>query len=139
MIMNNLDNLIQNFLPQYECLLPFENKKASFTPFKVKDAKNIAILLEEKNKNLLLKALVHILKTNTKDVDVDELCLADAEYLFLNIRAKSVEEELNLIVNKKPAKVNISEIQHKNSFINTEIEISTGCYIKLRKIGRAHV
>lgn len=130
--MSNVEFIIQNLLPEYECILPFEQKKVSFNPFRVRDAKNLAILLEEKNKNLILKSLVKLLKTNSKGIDIDDLCLADAEYLFLQIRAKSIEEELNLLINGNPVKVNISEIEHKNNFLSTEIEISAGCFIKLR-------
>jgi hypothetical protein len=128
----NIESIISNLLPEYECILPFEQKKVSFNPFRVRDAKNLAILLEEKNKNLILKSLVNLLKTNCKGINVDELCLADAEYLFLQMRAKSIEEELNLLINGNPVKVNITEIEHKNNFLSSEIEIFEGCYVKLR-------
>lgn len=130
--MSNIEFIIQNLLPEYECTLPFEQKKVSFNPFRVRDAKNLAILLEEKNKNLILKSLVKLLKTNSKGIDIDDLCLADAEYLFLQMRAKSIEEELNLLINGTPVKVNIADIEHKNNFLSTEIEIFAGCFVKLR-------
>ena len=98
---------LEALLPQYETLLPFSNEKASFTPFRVKDAKNISIVLQEENKKLALQSMVELLKTNTKGVNVLDLCLADAEFLFLQIRSKSVDERLNLIQSRKSSSLHI--------------------------------
>ena len=45
---------IKNYYPEYELFLPLSKKKILFTPFKVKDAKNIAIILQENDKKLAL-------------------------------------------------------------------------------------
>lgn len=129
--MSEVEKLMKMMLPQYECTLPFSGQKAEFTPFKVKDAKNISIILEEKNKNLILKTLIEILKNNTRNVDVMNLCLADAEYLFLQIRSKSIDEQLNLLVNNEPVQLNISEVSGRNEIINKEVTISSGHTFKL--------
>lgn len=126
-ILKNLNSL----LPSYTAELPFSKQSVSFTPFKVKDAKNISIILQEENKILSLKALRDLLKNCCSSVDVDDLCLADAEYLFLMIRSKSVEENLNLIVKGNPIKVNIFEIKNKNSFVKQDIKISQGLTLKI--------
>jgi len=130
--MNEINDLILNLLPEYECLLPFSNKNVVFTPFKVKDAKNIAILLEEKNKNSIKNIFVQILKNNVKNIDVMDLCLADAEYLFLQIRSKSVDEQLNVKVNDIPQKINISSIKGRNSLIDEEIKIFDNVSLRLK-------
>ena len=121
--MGLLDEL-KSFLPIYTTILPFSKKQTSFTPFKVKDAKNISIVLQEENKLLSLKALYEILKNSTKDLNIDDLCLADAEYLFLMIRSKSIEEKINLLVNGNPVQVNIFDIKTKNEIVSKEITIA---------------
>lgn len=130
--MSDLDYLIRNLLPEYECTLPFSNKKVLFTPFKVKDAKNIAILLEEKNKNVIKNIFMQILTNNVKNINLLDLCLADAEYLFLQIRSKSVDEQLNVKINDQPFKINISEIKAKNNIIEKDIKLFDGVMIKLK-------
>jgi hypothetical protein len=121
--MNLLENL-NSFLPVYAAELPFSKQVVSFTPFKVKDAKNISIVLQEENKLLSLKALYEILKNSTKDVVVENLCLADAEYLFLMIRGKSIEEKINLLINNKPIQIKINEIKWKNELVSKDIKVS---------------
>jgi hypothetical protein len=97
----------------------------------VKDAKNIAVVLQEENKLLSLKALYEVLKNSTKDVIVDNLCLADAEYLFLMIRGKSIEEKINLLINGKPVQVKINEIKSRNELISKEIVVSNELSFKV--------
>jgi hypothetical protein len=115
---------LENLLPRYETTLPFLQKKVTFTPFRVKDAKNISIVLQEENKKLALNAMVDLLKSNTEGVDVLNLCLADAEFLFLQIRAKSVDEYLNLIYNKEKIQVFIYDIKNKNSLVEDTIKLN---------------
>lgn len=116
---------LKSLLPVYTTVLPFSKKEVSFTPFKVKDAKNLAIVLQEENKVFSLKALYEILNNSTRGVNIDELCLADAEYLFLMIRSKSIEEKLNLIVNGTPKQINLGEIQWRNTISSKEIQVSS--------------
>ena len=129
--MNNLLTNINSLLPTYSTELPFSKQTVYFTPFKVKDAKNISIILQEENKILSLKAMVDLLKNCCLEINPEELCLADAEYLFLMIRSKSVEENLNLIVNGNPIQINIFEIKGKNNFVKEEINVSNNLTLKV--------
>ena len=115
---------LENLLPKYETILPFSNQKVSFKPFRVKDAKNISIVLQEDNKQLSLNAMLELLKSNTEGIDILNLCLADAEFLFLQIRAKSVDEYLNLIYNQEKIQVFIYDIKSKNNIIEENIKLN---------------
>lgn len=115
---------LKKLLPIYETTLPFSKKTATFTPFKVKDIKNITVVLQEDNKKLALLAMVEMLKENVQGVNILDLCLADAEYLFLQIRSKSVDEKLNLIYNKEKVSIFIPHIKHKNEIKSETIELS---------------
>jgi|688.fasta_scaffold14271_4 hypothetical protein len=130
--MNELKNIIQELNPTYETVLPVSQKTVKFVPFKVKDSKNISIILKEQNKKLCLMAMVNILKTNSSGVDIDDLCLADAEYLYLKIRSKSVGEELNLKIGEESFKINIDNIQVKNTLTDVNIQIKEGVYAKIK-------
>lgn len=114
----NINDTLNSLLPTYEVVLPFSNKKVKFTPFKVKDLKNISIILQEDDKKLSLLSLIKILEQNSDIKNARELCLPDAEYLFLQIRSKSIDEILHLIINGEKKSINISEIKTKNKIQN---------------------
>jgi hypothetical protein len=124
-------NSLESLLPKYQTTLPFSKQTVSFVPFRVKDAKNISIILQEENRKLALTSLVDILKTNVKDINILDLCMADAEFLFLQIRSKSVDEQLNLIHNKERIQVAISEIYGKNSISSQTISLTNSVNLVL--------
>jgi hypothetical protein len=124
-------NSLESLLPKYQTTLPFSKQTVSFVPFRVKDAKNISIILQEENRKLALTSLVDILKTNVKDINILDLCMADAEFLFLQIRSKSVDEQLNLIHNKERIQVSISEIYGKNSISSQTISLTNSVNLVL--------
>ena len=86
--------------PTYELKLPSSNKKIKYRPFLVKEEKILILALESQNQNDITNAVTDVLKKCiiTKGVDVDSLPTFDIEYLFLNIRAKSIGEEIKMTV-----------------------------------------
>ena len=86
--------------PTYELKLPSSNKKIKYRPFLVKEEKILIIALESKDQDEITNAVTDVLKKCilTRGVDVDVLPTFDIEYLFLNIRAKSIGEDIKLIV-----------------------------------------
>lgn len=130
--MNNLEDIIKELNPTYETVLPISRQTVTFVPFKVKDAKNISIILKEQNKKLCLMAMVNILKNNSKGVIIEDLCLADAEYLFIKIRSKSVGEELNLKLKDEPINILIDNIKVRNEITNKNLKIKDGVYATIQ-------
>lgn len=109
------------YFPTYECVLPVSKKSCLFNPFRVKDAKNLGIVLQENNKKLAFLAMVELLRNNTKDLDIESLCLADAEYLFLQIRSKSIDEVINVVYENQKHSLNISNISCQNENIKNKV------------------
>ena len=106
--------------PTYELKLPSSNKKVRYRPFLVKEEKILIIALESKNQSEITTAVTEVLKkcVLTKGVDVDNLPTFDIEYLFLNIRAKSIGEDIKLTVTcpddrktKVPVTIYVDEIK----------------------------
>jgi hypothetical protein len=80
-------------VPTYELTLPSEDKKIKFRPFLVKEEKVLFIALETGDNKQMVDALKEVINACTFDVlKVDQLPIFDVEYIFLNIRAKSVSE-----------------------------------------------
>ena len=79
---------------EYELKLPSTGKKIKFRPFQTREQKILMLAREENNKKSFLNAMKNIASgcVLSKDVDINSLTDVDLQYLFLNIRAKSVGE-----------------------------------------------
>jgi len=87
--------------PTYELVLPSTGKKVKYRPFLVREEKILIMALETEDIKQITQAVVDILTECilTKGIKFENLSTFDIEYLFLNIRAKSVGEtvEVNII------------------------------------------
>ena len=84
--------------PTYELVLPSTEKTIQFRPFLVKEEKLLVLALESEDTKQITTAIKAVLKSCvlTKGVKVENLPTFDIEFLFLNIRGKSVGEELQV-------------------------------------------
>ena len=105
--------------PTYELELPSTGKKIKYRPFLVREEKVLILALESEDPTQIANAVKKTLKEciQTRGVKVDDLPTFDIEYLFLNIRGKSVGEAVDLIVTcpddgetTVPVKIYIDEI-----------------------------
>ena len=86
--------------PTYELILPSTGKKVKYRPFLVKEEKLLILALDSKDQMEITNSVKDVLKkcVLTRGIKIDDLPTFDIEYLFLNIRAKSVGEDINLVV-----------------------------------------
>ena len=84
--------------PTYELVLPSTEQTIQFRPFLVKEEKLLVLALESEDTKQITTAIKAVLKSCvlTKGVKVENLPTFDIEFLFLNIRGKSVGEELQV-------------------------------------------
>ena len=110
--------------PTYDLELPSSGKKIKYRPFLVKEEKLLVLALESESNKEISTAIKAVLKAciQTRGVKVEQLPTFDIEYLFLNIRGKSVGEEIevNLICpddekTTVPVTINIDDIEIKKS------------------------
>lgn len=88
-------NLQNASFPQYTLTLPVSNQTVKFRPFVVKEEKILLLALQSKNPNQINDAIRNVISVCTSGVlDTRKLCAADTEYAFLQIRSKSVGEEV---------------------------------------------
>ena len=106
--------------PSYELELPSTGKTITYRPFLVKEEKILILALESKSQNEITNAVTDVLKKCilTRGIKVDDLPTFDIEYLFLNIRAKSIGEDIKLTVTcpddgetKVPVTIYVDEIK----------------------------
>ena len=86
--------------PTYELVLPSNNKKIKYRPFLVREEKILIMALESEDMKQITNSVVEILNACilSKGIRINTLSTFDIEYLFLNVRAKSVCESVEVNV-----------------------------------------
>jgi len=84
--------------PTYELVMPSTKQTVKYRPFLVKEEKLLVIALESEDSKQITTAIKAVIKNciSTKGIKVETLPTFDIEYLFLNIRGKSVGEEVEV-------------------------------------------
>ncbi len=128
--------------PVFELDLISSNKKVKFRPFLVKEEKSLLIALESGDEKTIINTLKSVLKSCvlTRGIKVEELPSFDLEYLFLNIRGKSVGESVELMitcqddgVTQVPISLHMSDIKLDTPDNHTQtIDLSDDLHVKLR-------
>ena len=117
--------------PNYEMELPSTGEKIEFRPFLVKEQKILMMAMESEDTSSQAKSVIDIIKNCTfgklNDV-IDSLPTYDIEYMFLQIRQKSVGETVDITVTcpddgetKVPVTINLEDI----SIVRTEGHTNT--------------
>jgi len=128
--------------PTYELELPSTGKPVKYRPFLVKEEKVLLIALESQDSKQITLAIKQVLKDCilTKGIKIETLPTFDIEYLFLNIRGKSVAESVDLVITcgddgttTVPVTVFIDEIKvNKNPDHTPDIQINDDITIRMR-------
>jgi len=110
--------------PTYELEIPSSGKKINYRPFLVKEEKILIIAMESEDNKQIAEAVKNVISNCilTKGIKVEELSTFDIEYIFLNIRGKSVGEEVEVLitcpddeVTKVPTLINLDDIKVQTS------------------------
>jgi hypothetical protein len=128
--------------PTYELILPSSNRKIKYRPFLVKEEKLLIIAMESEDMTQIANAIKQVLDNCiiTKGIKIDKLSTFDIEYLFLNVRGKSVGETVEVLVTcpddgdtQVPVTIALSDIQvQKDSEHSNIIKLNDEYYLKMR-------
>ena len=142
-------------LPIYELKLVSREKPIKFRPFLVKEEKLLLMTLQSGKEEDILKSIKQVINNcMLEEIDIDTLPIFDIEYLFLNVRARSVGEKVetyfvcrNVVGTKKnemgededdvcmhmmPVEINVLEIKPPIDDIPSKIFITNNIGIKLK-------
>ena len=102
--------------PTYELAVPSTDKKLKYRPFLVKEEKILMMAMEAGEQPAIIDAVKDIVKSCTfEKFDISNAPIFDVEYIFLNIRAKSVGEI---------STVNLRCPDDEETFVPTEIDLT---------------
>ncbi len=127
-----------NASPKYEMVIPSSKETVRFRPFLIKEEKNMLIAAESGKTANILNALMDTLKACI-DTDINEKKLAtfDVEYMFLQLRSKSVGETAKIGVQcpqcetQNELSVNLEELDLSVPEINKTIELTDNIKVEL--------
>ena len=128
--------------PTYELVLPSSNRKVRYRPFLVKEEKLLIIAMESEDTKQITTAVQQVLKNCilTRGIKVEKLATFDIEYLFLNIRGKSVGEDVEVMITcpddgetQVPALINLDDIKVVTSDEHTtDIKVDDTLSIRMK-------
>jgi|TARA_Y100000361_G_C11102814_1_gene312921 secreted Zn-dependent insulinase-like peptidase len=128
--------------PTYELVLPSSGRKIKYRPFLVKEEKILIIALESQDQKQIANSIKSILGNCilTRGTKVEKLSTFDIEYLFLNVRGKSVGEQIEVMVTcpddektQVPMSINIDSIKvEKSKDHKTDIKLDEQFTLKMR-------
>jgi len=102
--------------PTYELVIPSTDEKIKYRPFLVKEEKILMMALESKENSQIIGSVKEIVKTCTfEKVDISKLPMFDMEYIFLQIRSKSVGEV---------SQIRVLAPDDEKTMIDTEVDLS---------------
>jgi|TARA_Y200000002_G_scaffold254993_1_gene211461 hypothetical protein len=109
--------------PVYELVLPSSGRKVKYRPFLVREEKILIMALESEDQKQISNAIKTVISqcVQTRGIKVDKMATFDIEYLFLNVRAKSVGESVE---------VNVTCPDDGQTMVQMEIDIDS---IKVEK------
>jgi len=108
--------------PTYELELPSTDAKIKYRPFLVKEEKILMMAMESKETSDITQAVKDIVMACTfEKVDISDLPMFDVEYVFLNIRAKSVGEVSKLKLLCPDDKKTYAEVELNLTEVNVHV------------------
>ena len=116
--------------PTYELVLPSSGRKVKYRPFLVKEEKILVIALESEDTKQITSAIKTVISNCilSKGIRIEKLATFDIEYLFLNVRAKSVGETVDVNVTcpddgvtQVPLQIDIDSIKVQKNEKHTNI------------------
>lgn len=115
--------LPQPATPTYELTLPSTGKLVKYRPFLVKEEKVLLLAEQTEDEDRIRDAIKQVIKNCLiTRIKVEDLTYFDMEYLFLQLRARSAEEMLDLVITCKDD--NETKVNYKLNLLDVKVEMN---------------
>jgi cell fate (sporulation/competence/biofilm development) regulator YlbF (YheA/YmcA/DUF963 family) len=128
-----------NDTPKYDIVIPSTNKKVRYRPYLVREEKVLMMAMESQDMNAILNAVVDTITACVQtDIEKDKLTIFDVEYMFTQIRAKSVGETSKVAIKCKHCEtsnevsVDVSSIKIDVPKISNTIELTPEITLEMK-------
>ena len=119
--------VLSNDKPTYEVVVPSSQQTYKFRPFLVKEQKSLLVAYESQDMKQILNAMLNCIETCVPGINVKDLATFDVDYIFTQVRAKSVGESATILSacvecnEENEVKINLEDIKMESSEIKTKI------------------
>lgn len=129
-----------NVTPKYQLTIPSSGRKVSYRPYLVKEEKILLMAFESKETRSILRAMLETIGACVEeDIDLETLATFDVEYMFLQIRSKSVGETSTVMVpcseckESNEVRVKIDDVKvDMSEAVDSTIEITKGVWVEMK-------
>lgn len=127
-----------NAAPSYELTIPSTGKKIKFRPFLVKEQKILMLAYESQDKKQIINAMLDTIDACIEDINCRTLTTSDVDYIFTQLRAKSVGEKIELNIackeceTKNPVTVNVEEVEISGDSKEKIVQLNETYSVKLK-------
>jgi hypothetical protein len=130
---------LNNDNPIYEMVIPSTKKTIKYRPFLVKEQKNLLIAVESQDAKQIMNSMLACLQSCTENCNIEDLATFDVDYMFTQIRSKSVGEKTNIITpcsecnHENTVSLDLSGIQIDiDSLSKNEIQLTNEIKLKMK-------
>ena len=118
---------LSNDRPIYEMVIPSTKETVKFRPFLVKEQKSLLVAFESQDQKQILNSMLVCIESCVPGVDVKKLATFDVDYMFTQVRSKSVGETSTVLSactecnEENEVQINLTEINVESNGIKTDI------------------
>jgi predicted house-cleaning NTP pyrophosphatase (Maf/HAM1 superfamily) len=127
-----------NASPAYELSVPSTGKKYKFRPFLVKEQKVLMLAYESQDKKQIINAMLETISSCVDEINPKTLTTSDVDYIFTQLRAKSVGEKIELTIKcdqcetYNPITVDVEKVKVNGNTKEKVVKLSEDISIKLK-------
>jgi len=119
--------VLSNDKPMYEVVVPSSQQALKFRPFLVKEQKSLLIAYESQDMKQILNAMINCIETCVPGINIKKLATFDVDYVFTQVRAKSVGETTTILSacvecnEQNEVTINLEDVAMKSSDVKTKV------------------
>ena len=113
--------------PRYKLTIPSTNKAVTYRPFLVKEEKALLIAQQSEDPDTMIETLKSVIESCIMDkINVNDLAIFDIEYIFTQLRAKSVGEIVDIILKCDTCEDDKATVKYSIDLTKLKVEVPNG-------------
>ena len=119
--------VLSNDKPTYEVVVPSTQETFKFRPFLVREQKSLLIAFESQDNKQILTTMLNCIESCVPGIDLNKLATFDLDYVFTQIRAKSVGEKSTILTKcikceeENKVEINLEDIKMEKAEIKSKV------------------
>ena len=127
-----------NATPKYSVTVPSTGETLKFRPYLVKEEKVLLIASQSQDQQQIMNAIYDVISSCVENVDVTNLTTYDLEYIFIQLRAKSVGETSEVTIqcpncdHRNGIQIDLSKVECSKTSVNPLVQINDTVSVEMK-------